>query len=136
MDFWLVDYILCGRKVNLGFLIVQHMANVLAFAYSVLPYDMLLATIFQHFEIGLDDKTDMCICKSSDAIDHNSVSLLGYELERNQWVLKTTHVPAATEDESDEEASIDIPPPSPTASPSSIVGVGPSVAPFNYAKAF
>ena len=30
IDLWLVDSILCGRKVNLGFLIVQHMANVLS----------------------------------------------------------------------------------------------------------
>ena len=29
LDLWLVDSILCGSKVNLGFLIVQHMTNVL-----------------------------------------------------------------------------------------------------------
>ena len=74
MDLWLVDSILCGRKVNLGFLIVQHMANVLASAHSVLPYGMLLDTIFQYFEIDLDGETDIRICKTFDVIDHGSIS--------------------------------------------------------------
>ena len=74
MDLWLRDSILCGRKVNLGFLVIQHMTNILASAHSVLPYDMFLTTIFQHFEIDLDGETNIHICKSSDAIDHNSIS--------------------------------------------------------------
>ena len=49
MDLWLVDSILCGRKVNLGFLIVQHMANVLASAHSVLPYGMCSLLYFSIF---------------------------------------------------------------------------------------
>ena len=59
------------------------MTNVLAFAHSVLPYDMLLTTIFQYFEVDLDGETDINICKPFDAIDHYSISRLGYELERN-----------------------------------------------------
>ena len=46
MDLWLVDSIFCGRKVKLGFLIVQHIVNILSSAHSVLPYGMLLTTIF------------------------------------------------------------------------------------------
>ena len=48
IDLWLMDSILCVRKVNLGFLIVQHMGNVLSSTTSVLPYGMLLITIFNH----------------------------------------------------------------------------------------
>ena len=51
---------------------------------------MLLTTVFQLFEIDLDSKIDICICKSSTAIDNSSISRLGYELERNQWVLKSS----------------------------------------------
>ena len=43
---------------------------------------------------------------------------------------------AATEDERDEEAAIDIPPPSLTAAPSSTTGVGSSATPFDYVNAF
>ena len=143
MDLWLVDFILCGRKVNLGFLIVQHMANVLSSTHSVLPYGMLLTTIFQHFEINLDGEIDIRIYKPSNAINNGSISGLGYELQRNEWVLKTTRVPATAEEVSDEEEAMDIPPPSPTTtpSPSTIApsptpGAGSSSLSFNYANAF
>ena len=81
MDLWLVGSILCGRKVNLGFLIVQHIANVLSSVHSVLPYGLLLTTIFQHFEINLNGETDIHLCKMSDAIDNGSISRLDYELQ-------------------------------------------------------
>ena len=51
-------------------------------------------------------------------------------------VLKTTSVPTVAEDESDEEAAMDIPPPSPTDAPSSIAGASSLAAPFDYASAF
>ena len=66
------------------------MSNVLSSSYSVLPYGMLLTTIFLHFEINLDGEIDIYECKQYDAIDNNSISLLGYELVRNMWVLQMT----------------------------------------------
>ena len=97
---------------------------------------MLLTTVFQHFEINLESETDIRICKLSDAINHISISRLGYELERNQWVLKTSGVPATTQNESDKEAAIDIPPLSPSVAHSSIAGVGFLAVLFNYVSAF
>ena len=84
MDLCLVDSIICGRKINLGFLIIQHMSNVLASTHSVIPYRMLLTTIFQHFDINLDGETDIQVCESSDAINNSCISQLSYELMRNQ----------------------------------------------------
>ena len=46
VDLWLIDCILCDRKVNLSYLIAHHIANVLTFAHSVLPYGMLLIILF------------------------------------------------------------------------------------------
>ena len=83
-----------------------------------------------------DGEIDICICKPFDAINNDSISHFRYEIERNQWVLKTSCVAAAAEDESDEEVAMDIPPTSPTGSLSLPIGVGFSVAPFNYASAF
>ena len=109
--------------------------------HSVLPYGMLLTTIFQQFDINLDGETDIHVCKPSDAIANNFISRLGYELMRNQWVLKTTRVLTTTKEESDKEAAMDIPPPSPvvpspTTMPSLTIGVGSSTTPFDYASAF
>ena len=88
------------------------MANVLTSAYSVLPYCMLLTTIFCHFGLDLNSESDIWVSKPSDAIDNGSISQLGYELHGHQWVKKTTCSPAV-EINSDEEVAMDIPPSSP-----------------------
>ena len=59
VDLWLVYHILMGRKVNLAFLIVQHMSKVLTSSRSILPYRMLLTTIFQSFGVDLDSEVDI-----------------------------------------------------------------------------
>ena len=50
--------------------------------------------------------------------------------------MKITHVPAAAEDESDEEVAMDIPPPSLIAAPSPTAGTGSSSALLDYSSAF
>ena len=97
---------------------------------------MLLTTIFQYFDISLDGDTDIRVCKPFDAIDSGSISRHGYELVKNKWVLKTTQVPATTEEASDEEATMDTPPHSPTVASSLTASVGSSAAPFDYANDF
>ena len=54
VDLWLVYSILMGRKINLGFFIIQHMANVITSFRRILPYRMLLTTVFQFFGVDLD----------------------------------------------------------------------------------
>ena len=133
MDLCLVDCYLCGRKVKLGYLIVQHMANILSSTHSVLPYGMLLTTIFCHFGIDLNGGTDIRLRKPSDAIDNSCIARLGYEYHGNEWVEKTTSA-LVVEVDNDEEAEMDIPPPSPTDAPSPpppTAGAGSSSAPPN-----
>ena len=89
------------------------MANVLTSSYSVLPYGMLLTTIFRHFGLDLDGETDIRISKPYNAIDHSCIACLGYELHGHEWVEKATRVSTVVE-----EVVIDIPPTSPTDAPS------------------
>ena len=111
------------------------MANVLSSATSVLLYGMLLTTIFHHFDLDLDGESDIRVCKPFDAIDNGSISRLRYELHRHEWVLKTTHVPIADEEESNEEAAMNIPLPSPAAAlspPPSTTGAKASSTPVDW----
>ena len=113
------------------------MVNVISSAYSARSYSMLLTTIFQYFNIDLDGESDIRICKPSEAIDNGSISHLGYELHGNEWFMNTTCVPAIAEEASDEEAAMDIPPPTAAPlSPPPTVGAGSSSATFDYASAF
>ena len=66
-------------KVNLGYLIVQHMANVLTSAHSVLPYGMLFTTLFWACDLDLDSENDIRVSKPSNAIDHACIARLGYD---------------------------------------------------------
>ena len=101
--------------MNLGYLIVQHMTNVLTSAHSVLPYGMLLTTLFRACDLDLDSENDIRISKLSDAIDHPFITRLGYEFDARRWVEKAGHAPAMVDVDTDEEAKMDILPPSPTA---------------------
>ena len=56
--------------------------------------------------------------KPSNAIDNACVARLGYEYIGGQWLEKGARAPAASDDEIDEEAEMDVPLPSPHVAPS------------------
>ena len=80
---------------------------------------MLLTTLFRACDLDLDSESDIRISKPSDAIDHACIAHLGYEFDGRRWVEKAGHAPAVIDVDTDEEAKMDIPPPSPT-TPSSL----------------
>ena len=112
------------------------MANVLSSAHSILPYGMLLSTVFQACDIDLDGQTDIRVNKPSDAIENGSITWLGYEHKGREWVEKVAHAPATIEKDTDEEAEMDIHPSSPTGALSPptppTAGVGSSSAPLDW----
>ena len=70
-----------GRKVNLGFLIVQHMSKVLTSSKSILCYRMLLTIFFKSFGVDLDSEVDIRMSKPSDYIDNACITRLGYKFD-------------------------------------------------------
>ena len=50
-------------------MIIQQMARVLTSAKIILPYGMLLTTIFRHFGLDLDSENDIRISKPSTLLD-------------------------------------------------------------------
>ena len=114
VDLWLVYTILLGRKVNLGFMIIQHMTRVLTSSKSILPYGMLLTTIFRYFGIDLDIENDIRLSKPSDTIGNNYITRASYKYNGRQWIEKAC-APAIINMDTDEEAEIDIPSPLPAA---------------------
>ena len=138
VNLWLVYSILMGHKINLGFLIIQHMSKVVISSRSILPYGMLLTSVFQYFGVDLDIEVDLRMSKSSDYIDNACISHLGYEFDGRHWVEKGGRAPAMVDLDFDEEAEMDIPPPLPTAPtsphsppPTTIVGAS-STPPYWY----
>ena len=79
---------------------------------------------------------DMQGFKRTDAIDNGFITRTGYEEVNNMSVLKTCHTSIVDDDENDKEATMNIPPPTPTNAPSPTVGVSSSATLFDYASAF
>ena len=63
----------------------------------------------------MDSKSEIRISKPSDTIDHVCIARLGYEFDGRHWVEKAGRAPTMVDIDTDEEAEMDIPPPSPTA---------------------
>ena len=78
-----------------------------------LPYGMMLTSIFRYFGLDLDSEIEVRMCKASDSIDNSSISRLGYTHTARGWVEKDLSALAPMEINTDEEAEMDIPPPSP-----------------------
>ena len=135
-DLWLVYSILIGRKVNLGFLIIRHMAKVLTSSRIIWPYGMLLTTIFQFFGVDLDSESDIRMSKPSHNTDNACIAWLGYEYDGHHWVEKAARAPVVVDVETNKEAEMDIPPSSPIAphSPPTALStiVGSSTAPLDW----
>ena len=113
VDLWLVHSILLGCKVNLGYMIIQHILRTLKSPRTILPYGMMLTTIFRHFGFDLDKETEVRMCKALDSINNTYISHLGYIHNRCQWVEKGFSASAPEEIDIDEEVETGIPPPFP-----------------------
>ena len=73
----------------------------------------------------MDSESDIRISKPSDAIDHACIACLRYEFDGRCWVEKVGRDPAMVDVDTDKEAEMDIPPPSPTA-PTSLYSLPPA----------
>ena len=94
------------------------MANVLTFVHSVLPYGMLLTTLFRACYLDLESESDIKVSKPSYVIDHACIARLGYKYDGRQEIKNVAHALAVVDVETDEESKMDIPPSSPTVPPS------------------
>ena len=73
---------------------------------------MLLTLVLQSFGVDLDSEVDIRMSKPSNYIDNACISRLGYKFDGRHWVEKAGCALAMVDIDSDEEAEMDIPPPS------------------------
>ncbi|GAB2296556.1 hypothetical protein Dimus_030667 [Dionaea muscipula] len=56
MDLTYIDHLLTRRKVNLPRVMIRHMTYVISVPHHELPYGDLLTSVFEAFNVLLDDK--------------------------------------------------------------------------------
>ncbi|PON35970.1 hypothetical protein PanWU01x14_332180, partial [Parasponia andersonii] len=57
LDIFLINSILMGKAINLGYILMTQMREAGSKKTGCLPYGMVLTRIFDHFEISLHDKS-------------------------------------------------------------------------------
>ncbi|KAL2498882.1 Uncharacterized protein Adt_24432 [Abeliophyllum distichum] len=87
-DVFLLDSILRGCKLDLSYIMIQHMSCVLSGTRAkVLPYGMILTKIFQHFEVV--HNSVVLLPKATNIINTPTLKRMKIFKEDRQWVAKT-----------------------------------------------
>ena len=55
LDVGLLDSLISGRPINLGYVIVRHILSTLAVNHHLLSYGSIITKILRHFEVPLLD---------------------------------------------------------------------------------
>ncbi|KAL2505361.1 hypothetical protein Adt_20982 [Abeliophyllum distichum] len=85
----ILDSILIGRKLDFSYIMLQHMNSVLSGTQpKALSYGMILAKIFQHFEVSFRDSV-VLFPKAIDTINNLTLKCMNYFKEDRQWVVKS-----------------------------------------------
>ncbi|KAL2466676.1 Uncharacterized protein Adt_42527 [Abeliophyllum distichum] len=88
-DVFLLDSILCRRKLDFSYIMIQHISCILSGTRAkALSYGMILTKIFQHFEVSVRDSVAL-LPKATDTINTFTLKRMKIFKEDGQWVAKT-----------------------------------------------
>ena len=69
LEAFIVDLILTGRRIHVGYLMMVHMISCVESTTRVLPYDRFLTRVFKDAGVDLSRKTDFKAPTSYDTYD-------------------------------------------------------------------
>ena len=80
---FLMDFILTGRWIHLGYLMMMHMISCCENTICVLPYGRFLTRVFKDAEVDLSRETDFEVPNSYDTYDDLSMRQMKFEKALN-----------------------------------------------------
>ncbi|RVW56505.1 hypothetical protein CK203_072491 [Vitis vinifera] len=81
LEAFIVDSILTGRRIYVGYLMMMHMISCIESTTHVLPYDRFLTLVFKDVGVDLSKKTDFEAPTSYDTYDEQSLGRMKTELD-------------------------------------------------------
>ena len=106
LEAFLVDNILTERKINMGYIIFQHMKACSLSKDSVLPYGMFITKIVKYFNVNLRNEIDGKKLKSFDTYDRPSLRHMHFVCKKNGlWGRKSFVPPLEVDVSSDDDSS-------------------------------
>ena len=82
LDVGLLDSLITGRPINLGYVIVRHMLSTPAINHCLLPYDSIITKILRHFEVPLLDTGYM----ETRRIGPEAMTSIGFSRMNGEWI--------------------------------------------------
>ena len=79
LEAFIVDSILTGRWIHVGYLMMMHMISCIESMTGVLPYGRFLSRVFKDVGVDLSKKTDFEAPTSYDTYDEQSLRRLKFE---------------------------------------------------------
>ena len=73
LEAFIVDSILTGRQIHMGYLMMMHMISCYESTTQVLPYDRFLTRVFKDAGVDLSKETDFEAPTSYDTYDEQSL---------------------------------------------------------------
>ena len=82
MDVGLLDSLLTGRPINLGYIIMRHMLTTPAVNHHLLPYGNIISKILWYFQVPLRD----AVYKEISQIGPEAMSSISFSRKNGQWI--------------------------------------------------
>ena len=79
LEAFIVDSILMGRQIHVGYLMMMHMISYCESTTRVLPYDRFLTRVFKDVEVNLSRETDFKTPTSFDTYDEQSLGQMKFK---------------------------------------------------------
>ncbi|CAL1369463.1 unnamed protein product [Linum trigynum] len=100
-DMELLTHLLLNEKVNLPYLIFNHMLTTAESSNRNLPYGMILTVLFEHFNVNLSEEVGLRISRQ-EFYTVSSLKKMGFELRNGEYV-RVNNAHGGDDDDDDDE---------------------------------
>ena len=91
---FLIDSILTGRRIHLGYLMMMHMISCCESMTHILPYGCFLTRVFKDADVDLSRETDFEAPNTYDMYDDQSMGMMKFEKTSDgSWVRRAERAP-------------------------------------------
>nr|CAN64997.1 hypothetical protein VITISV_028406 [Vitis vinifera] len=98
LEAFLIDSILTGRQIHIGYLMMMHIISCCKSTTQVLPYDRFLTRMFKDARVDLSRETDFEVPTIYDTYDEQSLGWMKFEKASDgSWIRGAERPPAQSQ---------------------------------------
>ena len=98
LESFLVDSIMTGRWIHVGYLMMMHMISCYKSTTRVLPYSHFLTQVFKDVGVDLSRESDFEASTIYDTYDEQSLGRMKFEAPDGSWIRRTERLPTQAQE--------------------------------------